>query len=68
MRVRILKIFLPLLMEMLWCFERLVSVRLGRFMERSGVLPSNPVCVSERSGYLRCTFVSLPYTAKCIGE
>ena len=28
-------------------FERLVSVRLGRFMECSGV----PVCLSERSGY-----------------
>ena len=35
-------------------FERLVSVRLGRFM--------------ERSGYLLCTFVRVPYTAECIGE
>ena len=33
-------------------FERLVSVRLGRFMERSGVLPTTLVCLSERSGYL----------------
>ena len=34
-------------------FERLVSVRFGRLMERSGVLNSNhPVCLSERSGYL----------------
>ena len=34
-------------------FECLVSVRLGRFMQRSGVRPSNhSVCLSERSGYL----------------
>ena len=33
-------------------FERLVPVRLGRFMERSGVLPTTMVCLSERSGYL----------------
>ena len=39
-------------------FERLLSVRLGRFMELSGVLPTtqfaynHPVCLSERSGYL----------------
>ena len=26
------------------------------------------VCLSERSGYLCLTFVSVPYTAKCIGE
>ena len=31
-------------------FELQVSVRLGRFMERSGVLPASnhPVCLSER--------------------
>ena len=34
-------------------FERLVSVRLGRFMECNGVLPSNhPVCLSETFRYL----------------
>ena len=33
-------------------FERLVSVRLGRFMELSGVLPIHPVCLPEGSGYL----------------
>ena len=50
-------------------FERLVSVRLERFMERCGVLHCNhPVCISERSLYLWWTFVRVPYTAKCIGE
>ena len=48
-------------------FERLVSVRLLRFMERSGVLPNTQFAL-KRSGYLRCTFVRVPYTAKCIGE
>ena len=34
-------------------FEPLVPVRLGRFIERSGVLPTtHAVCLSERSGYL----------------
>ena len=33
-------------------FERVVLVRLGQFMECSGVLPNHPVCLSERSGYL----------------
>ena len=31
-------------------FECLVSVRLGRFMQRSG--SNHPVCLLERSGYL----------------
>ena len=33
-------------------FERLVSVRLGRFMERTGVLPNPPVCLQKRSWHL----------------
>ena len=34
-------------------FERLVSVRLGRFLERSGACaPIHPGCLSEWSGYL----------------
>ena len=50
-------------------FERLVTVRLGRFTERSGVLPATQICLSERSGYLWCIFlVHVPYIAKCIGE
>ena len=50
-------------------FERLVSVGLGRFMGRSAVLPINhSVFLSERFGYLLCTFVRVPYTAKCIIE
>ena len=49
-------------------FERLVSVCVGRFMESSGVLPTTKFMhLSERSGYLCCTFVLAPYTAKCIG-
>ena len=48
-------------------FERLVSVRLGRFMERSGVLPTT------RFGYRRgmgpCdALLCVPFTAECIGE
>ena len=33
-------------------FERLVSVRLGRFMEPRWRVSNHPVCISERSGYL----------------
>ena len=33
-------------------FERLVSVRLVRFMDRKGVFPIHPVCVSETSEFL----------------
>ena len=29
---------------------------------------NHPVCLSERSGYLWCSFVLVPCTAKCLGE
>ena len=29
---------------------------------------NHALSLSEKSGYLWCTFVSVPYTAKCIGE
>ena len=47
-------------------FERLVSVRLGRFMERSGVLPTTQFAYRKGLG----TYVALlcVYTAECIGE
>ena len=52
-------------------FERLLSVRLGQFMERSGVFPTTHFVYRKGMGtspYLRCTFVGVPYTAKCIGD
>ena len=49
-------------------FQRLASVRFGRFMERSGVLPTAQFSYIARSGYLSCTFALVVYTAKCIGE
>ena len=29
---------------------------------------NQPICLPERSGYLWCTFMCVPYTAKCIEE
>ena len=49
-------------------FERMVSVRLGRFMERS-VYFQPPSSLLERSGYLAVIdFCAVPYTAKFIDE
>ena len=51
-------------------FEHRVSVRLGRFMEPSGVLPT-PVCLSPVIGRVWVPvmhFCACPYTAECIGE
>ena len=48
-------------------FESLVSVRLGRFMKRSGVLPTTQF--AYRKGQGTCdTLLCVLYTAKCIGE
>ena len=48
-------------------FERLVSVRLGGFMERSGVLLTTKF--AYRKGLGTCdALLCLPYTAECIGE
>ena len=48
-------------------FERLVSVRLERFMKRSGVLPITQF--AYRQGLGTChALLCVPYTAKCIGE
>ena len=47
-------------------FERLVSVCVERFMNT--VVSNHQVCLSQRPGYLWCTFVRVPYTAKYIGE
>ena len=46
-------------------FERLVSVRLGRFMERSGVLPTTQFAYGQGDVM---HYVHAPFTAKCIGE
>ena len=48
-------------------FERLVSVGLGRFMERSGVFPTTQF--AYRKGLGTCdALLCVPYTAECIGE
>ena len=48
-------------------FERLVSVHLGRFMERSGVLPTTQF--AYRIGLGTCdALLCVQYTAECIGE
>ena len=49
---------------------RMMSVRLGRFRECSGVLQMHPVCLSEWPGHLWCSIpiVYDPYIAKCAGE
>ena len=46
--------------------ERLVSVRLGRFMECSGVLPTTQF--AYRKGLGTCDALLCVSTAKCIGE
>ena len=48
-------------------FERLVSVRLGRFMEHSGVLPTTQFAYQKGLGTCDA-LLGVPYTAKCIGE
>ena len=56
--VGISNVALPLSLTVHEVFERRVSVRFGRFMELSGMLPTmHPVCLSSRSGYLWCIFV-----------
>ena len=50
-------------------FERLVSVRLGRFMERSGILPTTQFAYRKGLGIcdaLLC--VSHTRIGECIGE
>ena len=47
-------------------FERLVSVHLGRFIERSGAIPTTQFAL--KVGVPVMHFVYVPYTAKCIGE
>ena len=49
-------------------FEGLVSVDLGRFMERSDVLPTTQYAYRKNLGTCDVLFVRVPYTAKCIGE
>ena len=49
-------------------FERLVSVRLGLFMERCGVIPIPPSLLIGKAWVPVMRFVRVPYTAKCIGE
>ena len=54
-------------------FEHLVSVRFGRFVERSGVLPTTQFAYQKFLGTLSAyhklrTSVRVPYTAECIGE
>ena len=48
-------------------FERLVSVHLGRFMVRSGVVPNTQF--AYRKGLGTCdVLLCVPYTAESIGE
>ena len=48
-------------------FEHLVSVRLGLFMERGGVLPTTQF--AYQIGVGTCVaLLHVPYTAECIGE
>ena len=50
-------------------FERLISVRLGRFMELSGVLSTTQFAYRKGLGTRDALLVSsVPYTAECIGE
>ena len=48
-------------------FERLVAIRLGRFMEHCDVLPTTQF--AERKGLGTCdALLCVTYTAECIGE
>ena len=49
-------------------FERLVSVRLGKFMERSSVLPTTKFAYRKGLGTCDALFLRVPYTAESIGE
>ena len=49
-------------------FERLVSVRFGQFMERSGVLPTTQFAYWKGLGTCDALLIHIPYTAECIGE
>ena len=61
-----------------WCESRLAKLICSRIILMASSPESlfiyrwcasnHPVCLSERSGYLWCTFVRVAYTAKCIGE
>ena len=49
-------------------FENLVSVHLGQFMERSGVLQTTQFAYRKGLGTCDALFVQhVPYTARCIG-
>ena len=48
-------------------FERLLSVCLGRFAERYGVLPTTQFAY-RKVWVPVMRFVQVPYTVKCIGE
>ena len=48
-------------------FQRLVSVRIGRFMERSGVLPTTQFAYLKGLGTCDA-LLCVPHTAECIGE
>ena len=45
-----------------------MSVRLGRFMELSGVLPTTQFAFRKGLGTCDALSVRVPYTAECIGE
>ena len=48
-------------------FERLVSVRIERFMERSGVPPDTQFAYRKDLSVMHLG-ERVPYTAKCVGE
>ena len=49
-------------------FDGLLSVRLGRFMERSGVVPTTQFAYRKGMGTCDGPFKRVGFTAKCIGE
>ena len=49
-------------------FERLVSVRLGRFMERSGVFPTTQPAYRKGLGTCDELLLFVPYAAECMGD
>ena len=57
----------PVVYYPLKVFEHMVSVRLGRFMERSAVLPTTQFAYRKDLS-TGDALMYVPYTAKCIGE
>ena len=59
---------ISIISELSTVFERLVSVRLRRFMEHSGVRPTTQFAYRKGLGTYNALFVFVAYTEKCIGD